>query len=71
MSNEPRFFLRLRQVQQRVGLGRSTIYERIKTGEFPRPHHLGERAVGWLSSDIENWIEQHLQGGPGMTGPAH
>ncbi len=61
MTNEPRYFLRLKQVQQRVGLGRSTIYERIKTGEFPCPHPLGERAVGWLSSDIENWIDSQLQ----------
>jgi len=51
-------FLRLRQVKERCGLGRSTIYTRIKKGTFPPPVSLGARAVGW----IEREIEEHLAG---------
>ena len=40
-----------------TGLGRTTVYEQMATGRFPRPIKLGERAVGWLEDDIQNWIE--------------
>jgi prophage regulatory protein len=50
--------LRRKQVQARTGLSRSTIYLKISKGEFPPPIALGARAVGWLSSAIDQWIEQ-------------
>ena len=49
--------LRLPAVKASVGLSRSTIYIRIAEGTFPKPVSLGGRAVGWLESDIEAWIE--------------
>ena len=36
-DNEPPRLLRLREVEERVGLRASTIYERIAAGTFPRP----------------------------------
>jgi prophage regulatory protein len=48
--------LRCKQVQARTGLARSTIYLHVKTGEFPRPVRLGARAVGWLESEVCDWI---------------
>ncbi len=52
--------LRRKQVEQRVGLSRSTIYAKVANGEFPAPITLGARAVGWLESDIINWIESRI-----------
>jgi len=52
--------LRLPQVKARVGLGHTNIYNGIKAGTFPAPISLGARAVGWLSSDIDEWIEQRI-----------
>lgn len=49
--------LRRNQVEQEVGLKRSTIYQRMQEGTFPRPIRLGERAVGWRASDIELFLE--------------
>ncbi|NLP65117.1 helix-turn-helix transcriptional regulator [Paraburkholderia sacchari] len=49
--------LRRSQVEQEVGLKRSTIYQRMHEGTFPRPIRLGERAVGWRASDIEDFLE--------------
>src|SRR5258705_10359808 len=40
--------LRRKQVQNRTGLSRSTIYERVRAGTFPRPISLGPRTVGWV-----------------------
>jgi prophage regulatory protein len=49
--------LRRSQVEHEVGLKRSTIYQRMQEGTFPRPIRLGERAVGWRASDIELFLE--------------
>ena len=53
--------LRLQAVIARTGLSRSTIYSKVKKGEFPSPVNLGERAVGWLDSEIESWLESRVQ----------
>lgn len=54
-------FLRLPQVKARTGLSRSTIYARIAQGSFPKPIPLGgARAVGWVESQIESWIEGQI-----------
>jgi prophage regulatory protein len=55
-------FLRLRDVQLRVPYSRSSIYVMISRGEFPRQISLGGRAVAWLESEIDNWIEARIQG---------
>ena len=53
--------LRRKQVEARTGLARSTIYHHIKGGIFPRPIPLGPRAVGWLESDVSDWIAERVQ----------
>lgn len=54
--------LRLAEVKNRVGYGRASIYRLIAAGQFPRPHSLGARAVAWLESDIDAWIEARVNG---------
>ncbi|MBV8647863.1 AlpA family transcriptional regulator [Paludibacterium sp.] len=49
-------FLRLPEVKERTGLSRSTIYDMISKGLFPRQIKLGIKAVGWVEEAIENWI---------------
>jgi prophage regulatory protein len=53
--------LRLPRVKDRVGLGRSSIYALVSSGQFPRPISLGGRAVAWLESDITGWIETKVK----------
>ena len=48
-------FLRLPEVTRRVGLVRSTVYQKIEQGEFPAPFKLGTRISFWLESDIQEW----------------
>lgn len=59
-SNAPTI-LRRHQVQQRTGLSRSTLYQYIKEGAFPASIQLGPRAVGWLESDISDWITARVK----------
>jgi len=53
--------LRLPTVKARTGLSRSTIYLRISEGRFPRPVSLGGRAVGWVESEINDWLNQQIE----------
>ena len=53
--------LRLPAVKARTGLGRSSIYSYIERGDFPKPVRLGERAVGWVESQIDGWVEGRIQ----------
>jgi prophage regulatory protein len=51
--------LRRPDVERATGLTRSSIYERMATGTFPKPIRLGEgRAVGWLQSEIIAWQQK-------------
>jgi prophage regulatory protein len=52
--------IRIKQVKERTGLSRSTLYTLIKEGKFAPPILIGARAVGWLSSDIDAWIESRI-----------
>jgi prophage regulatory protein len=48
--------LRLSEVINRTGLGRSSIYKLISEGLFPKSLPLFNRSVGWLESEIDEWI---------------
>ena len=62
--------LRLPFVKARTGLSRSTIYLRIAEGSFPKPVSLGDRAVGWLESEIEQWLASRVEASRGSVGRA-
>ena len=48
--------LRLKDVMITTGLSRSTIYSYISEGIFPKSVTLGSRAVGWVESEVLEWI---------------
>jgi len=62
--------LRLPLVKARTGLAHSTIYAHIAGGLFPKPIRLGVRAVGWLESDIEQWLASRAEASRGVIGHA-
>ena len=49
--------LKLPDVLRLTGLSRSTVYRKLKEGDFPRPVQLGKRAVAWRESDLIDWID--------------
>ncbi|WP_199457624.1 MULTISPECIES: AlpA family transcriptional regulator [unclassified Marinobacter] len=53
--------LRLKNVICQTGLARSTIYKYIDAGSFPKPVPLGGRSVGWVESEVQEWIENAIQ----------
>jgi len=52
--------LRLYEVEAITGKKRSQIYDDIKNGKFPAPVPLGDRAVGWIESEILAWQEARI-----------
>jgi len=60
--------LRLPAVKARTGLSRSTIYLRVSEGTFPAPVSLGDRAVGWIEAEIQDWLEQRIEASRKMAG---
>jgi len=53
--------LRLPAVIERTGLSRSTVYLMMSKGRFPSSISLGDRAVGWLETDINEWLERKVE----------
>lgn len=53
--------LRLPAVQARSALSRSTIYQRVLEGTFPKPVKIGPRAIAWTEESIDRWIDQCIQ----------
>lgn len=57
MSGGPDRLVRLPTVISRTGLSRSTIYEKIAEGTFPKQIRLSKSSVGWRESQLDQWIE--------------
>ncbi|PPI78612.1 AlpA family transcriptional regulator [Marinobacter flavimaris] len=53
--------LRLKDVIEKTGLARSTIYKYVDTGDFPKPISLGGRSVGWVDSEVHEWIIKAIE----------
>ena len=60
-------FIRLPEVLARTGLSPATIYRQIKAGRFPVQVTLGIRAVGWIESEIDDWIEARILAARGKS----
>ena len=54
--------LRCREVQQAIGLSRSTIYRMMDRDDFPKAAKLGVRAIGWRQSAVADWLEGRCDG---------
>jgi len=53
--------IRLPEVKARTGISRASIYSFEKQNKFPKRVKLGSRAVGWIESEIEAWIEARVK----------
>lgn len=59
---QPIRFLRLKEVLAICGKSRSSIYDAIRKGEFPRPVKLGANSSAWINSEIDDWIQRCIDG---------
>ena len=54
--------LKLKEVSQLTTLSRSSIYNKISEGTFPKQVSLGERAVAFINTEIIEWVNAKIQG---------
>lgn len=59
--------LRRRDLEARLKLSRSTIYDKINPSSqrydatFPKPIRLGNgSAVGWIEDEVESWLRSRI-----------
>lgn len=50
----------LERVTEKTTLGRSTVYNYMKAGRFPASVRLGERHVGWVESEVDDWVQKQI-----------
>jgi len=49
-------FLKIKEVLEITGCGKTKLYAMIQDNEFPRPYKIGT-ASRWRSDEVENWIK--------------
>jgi prophage regulatory protein len=52
--------LRFPELKEKIGLSRSHVHALISRKKFPAPIKLGDRASGWLESDINEWLQKRI-----------
>ena len=58
--------LRIPGLKEKTGLGKSTIYQMVKDGRFPKQIKIGLRASGWLESEVDEWIRKQVAASRGQ-----
>ena len=63
--------IRLPEVMNRTGYGRTSIYRKMEEGTFPRSVKLGgppidpnvfdSRAVAWIEDEVDQWVESRIE----------
>ncbi|CAD7363228.1 helix-turn-helix transcriptional regulator [Escherichia coli] len=57
MSNT---LIRLTEVQRRTGYSKAWIYRLMGQGKFPTSVKIGSRAIAFVESEIDEWINQRI-----------
>lgn len=52
--------IRLSEVQKRTGYSKAWIYRLLKENRFPPSIKIGTRAVAFIESEIDEWVEQRI-----------
>ena len=53
--------IRLPEVLKRTGFGKAWIYRLISEGRFPAPIKIGVRAVAFVESEVDEWIQSVIE----------
>ncbi|MEB5771299.1 helix-turn-helix transcriptional regulator [Klebsiella pneumoniae] len=61
MKNQATRLIRLPEVLERTGYGKAWIYRLINDGNFPAPVKIGSRAVAFVESEIDTWIQSVIE----------
>jgi prophage regulatory protein len=54
-------YLRMQDILEITGVSRTTIDRWEAEGRFPRRRKLGGRAIGWLESEVLEWVNTRAE----------
>lgn len=60
VRRDPIRILRLAQVREITGLGKTTLYELQSQGAFPMRVKITDHCVGWVEQDVQTWLERRV-----------
>lgn len=65
MSANSPVLLRRRQISDLYNIPRSTVWQLVKEGRFPKPIKPTARTALWLADEVQEWARRHaaLRGG--------
>lgn len=73
-QHSPYILIRRRELERRIGLSRSSIYDRLDPQSprydplFPRPISLGGgHAVGWIESEVDEYLAHLIAASRGAS----
>ena len=52
--------LKVKQVAEEINVSVPQVYRLVSIGSFPKPIKLGERGSGWLTSEIDDWLQSKV-----------
>ncbi|WP_033576372.1 helix-turn-helix transcriptional regulator [Dickeya chrysanthemi] len=52
--------IRLPEVQRRTGYSKAWLYRLMSQQRFPLPIKIGSRAIAFVESEIDDWINQRI-----------
>ncbi len=61
MNRTNQSLIRLPEVLKRTGFGKAWIYRLISEGRFPAPVKIGVRAVAFVESEVDEWIQSVIE----------
>jgi prophage regulatory protein len=50
--------LRWVELKEKIRLSRSTVWRMEKAGKFPKRRQISPNSVGWLSSEVDQWLTE-------------
>lgn len=59
-QNQELRLISLKDVVTRTALSKSTIYQLIKDGAFPKQVNNGSRRVAWVVHEIDSWLSERI-----------
>lgn len=63
VSNSQQRLIRMKEVIQKTGLSKSSIYDLLARDQLPKPVRLsppGGRSVAFVESEIDTWIAERI-----------
>ena len=61
MATQVKRILRIEKVVDKTGVAKSSLYLMMSKKLFPQAIKLGARSVGWLESEVDEWISMRVK----------